>query len=232
MCYNPSVSLFTAFAEFFLSGFMLAKYRFASTRYFFAALLIMLGAYQFSEFMLCKSSLPEMWAMIGFVIYTCLPAIGLHGTMACLGKKSKLVFVYLLPVMFVLLAMSYSDFILLSQCQTIFVTVHNALFRVTTPYQVTLFTLYNLYYGGFMFWSCMLCLFASKKEPDLVRKKILLMFPVGVILMTLPTFVLLVLFPALNYRFPSVLCHFALLLALAGFVAVRMEEENLKRGKL
>lgn len=231
MCYNPSVSLFTAIAEFALSGYMLFKYRLASTRYFFAAVLIVLGAYQFSEFMLCKTNSPEAWATAGFVIYTFLPALGLHGTMTCLGRKTKPFFLYTFPIFFVILALSYPNFILLSQCQTIFVTVHNALFQTGNLSQTLLFSFYSLYYAGFIIWSCILCLIVFKKEPNFNRKKVLLMFPIGVIFMTLPTYILMVMFPALNYRFPSVLCHFALLLALIGFVGVRYEEKYLKNIK-
>lgn len=232
MCYNPTVSLFTAIIEFALSGYMLFKYRLASTRYFFAAVLIVLGAYQFSEFMLCKTSSPEAWATAGFAIYTFLPALGLHGTMTCLGRKSKPFIFYALPAFFVILAILYQDFILLSQCQVIFVTVRNALFQTGTLSQTLLFSLYTLYYAGFIMWSCILCLIAFRREPNFNRKKILLMFPIGVIVMTLPTYILMVIFPTLNHRFPSVLCHFALLLALVGFVGVRYEEKYIRENKI
>lgn len=232
MCYNPSVSLFTAIVEFILAGMMLLKYRWASTRYFFVAFLMVLGAYQFTEFMLCKTNSPELWAAVGFVVYTFLPALGLHGTIRCLKRKFNPFWLYILPVGFVLLMMSYPSFILVSQCQTIFVTVRNALFQVGSFQQTLLFVLYNLYYAGFIFLSCILCLVDYKKEKNINRKKLLLIFPLSVVVMSFPTLVLIVIFPALDLHTPSVLCHFALLLALVGFIGVRLEEKYTREHKI
>jgi len=232
MCYNPAVSLFTAIVEFALSGYMLLKYRLASTRYFFAAFLVVLGAYQFTEFMLCKTNSPELWAAVGFVVYTFLPALGLHGTIRCLGRKFNPLWLYVFPVFFVLFSLSYPSFILVSQCQTIFVTVRNSLFQIGGLQQTLLFALYSLYYAGFIFLSCILCLVDYKKEENINRKKLLLIFPLSVVLMSFPTLVLIVIFPALDLRPPSVLCHFALLLVLTGFAGVRLEEKYVKEGKI
>jgi protein-S-isoprenylcysteine O-methyltransferase Ste14 len=58
------------------------------------------------------------------------------------------------------------------------------------------------------------------QEKDVEKKKLYLLLPLGVLIMSVPTFILMVVFPNLNFMFPSVLCHFALLLAIVTFVGV------------
>jgi hypothetical protein len=52
------------------------------------------------------------------------------------------------------------------------------------------------------------------------------MLPIAVLLMSLPTFILMVIFPFFDIMFPSVLCHFALLLAIVVFVGTYLEHKS------
>ena len=78
MCFTPAISLTTALIEFIIATFILVKYKRYVVPVFFAILVYVLGIYQFTEFMLCTTNNAFLWAKLGFITYTFLPAIGLH----------------------------------------------------------------------------------------------------------------------------------------------------------
>src|SRR3989344_2355883 len=107
MCFTPVISLSTAILEFFVATFIFIYFKKSRVNFFFIIFLYFLGFYQFSEFMLCTSGSAFFWAKIGFVTYTFLPAIGLYSVLRIINrdyKSYKLALVYLLPIIFSLIA--------------------------------------------------------------------------------------------------------------------------------
>ena len=225
MCYNPTISIATAITEWILAVILPFKYNRARVRFFMSALLVFLGLYQFTEFMLCQTDRADLWMRLGFIAYTMLPAIGLHSSVYYFKKKVNVFWIYILPAIYIIIALTTSQFVLEAKCYAIFVYASNAIFSYTDPIKLFGFIVYVAYYFGFILWCSLIGVKAYLKEKDQQKQKIALILPLGIFLMAFPTFVLIVVFPTLNIRFPSVLCHFGLLLALTAFIGARLEQE-------
>ncbi len=230
MCFNPTISLTTAIIEWLLALIMPWKYPQATTRKFMAIFLFTLGLYQFTEFMACRTNYWELWMRVGFIAYSFLPAMALHATLFYLKINFNRYLIYIIPFSVSLLAINASTFVETGVCHSIFVTARNTLFNIKSITGLIGFGIYIIYYFGLILVSCLLSYRAYLNEKNRQKRKILLALPLAVFLMCFPTFILTIIFPVFNVMFPSVLCHFALLMALVVFVGVRWEHEyNIKK---
>lgn len=189
--------------------------------------MMLLGGYQLSEFLLCVTPFTELWTKVGFVIYTFLPAVALHSVLFRLNKKltaMRLAFVYAVPIFTVLAASIPGLMVAQAMCETIFVTAH--IFQATDLGYFT-FWVYCIYYAGFIIAASVISINAYIMMKNKNDRNLFLYYPAAVALMTIPTFIFLVVFPHFGLRFPSILCHFALLLAAIVFTGVRREEQLL-----
>ena len=176
--------------------------------------------------MLCQSDAPQLWAKIGFITYTFLPAIALHITAKYFKLRLHWSLIYLLPICYGIYAAVTSGFILSGACSTIFIFVHNILFEQSNILLSIAYYLYALYYAGFIIISCAIFIKNFSREKKSKKRIAYLALPLGVILMSVPTFILLIIFPAFQVVFPSALCHFALLLALTAFIGVKADDDH------
>src|SRR3989339_861921 len=112
MCFTPIISLSTAIIEFLVGTFILIRYRNTLVSVFSAIFVYVLGLYQFTEFMLCTTNNPHLWAAIGFATYTFLPTIGLHFVLRLTKRKFNKYILYTPAIIFALIAILRSDFVL------------------------------------------------------------------------------------------------------------------------
>lgn len=225
MCYNPTVSITTAIIEWTLATIIPFKYPKNRTRFFSSALMFFLGLYQFTEFMFCRTNQADLWMRLGFMAYSLLPAIGLHTTLYYFKIKINLFWIYIVPAVYIIGAAMANNFMVENKCHDIFVTARNIFSNINSPFSSVRFGIYCAYYFSFILISCLVCIRAYMKESNHKKQKVILAFPTAVFLMSFPTFILIVLFPALNIQFPSILCHFGLLLALMIFIGARWDNE-------
>ncbi len=230
MCFTPTISLSVAITEFVLATILLLAFPKTTLRNFSAILIYILGFYQFTEFMLCTSGNPFLWARLGFITYTLLPAIGLNTTLRFTNRKPNYFLIYLLPAIFFLIAISF-PIITSASCQTFFVEVYNLFNQANSPVNALLFLVYTLYYFGFIVASCLLFSLNLRTEKNKIKRNIGFAYISGVLLMTVPTIVFIIIFPSLGVRFPSVLCGFAIFVAIASFIAVYLESKLNKKTK-
>ena len=214
MCFTPPVSLTTAIIEWVLAVILLYRYRKSVLALHFAIVLFLLGFYQFSEFMLCMTNHAEFWGTAAFIGYNFLPAIGLGAVLVYLRKKVHSELVYGLPVVFALVALITRPFVVQGKCETIFVTILTIFSQNATG------VIYLAYYLGFIFLITYLLLVELYSTKDKNRKMVCVWLTIAVLAMTLPTILVIAIFPALGIRVSSILCHFALLTAIASFIAV------------
>jgi len=219
MCFTPAVSLTTALIEWALAIVLLCAYRRSVLRPFGVVILALLGAYQFSEFMLCTTGQAELWGTIAFLSYTFLPAVGLHAALTYLRRRSLPLLIYGIPAVFALIALAKNPFVLQGTCETIFVTILTYFSRNPA------WALYTAYYYSFILATFVLFARAYRTERG-HRRKVCGAMLAAVLLMFIPTFILIGIFPALRIRIPSVLCHFALLTAAAFLIAVHVDKKR------
>lgn len=216
MCFTPAVSLTTALIEWALAIVLLTFYRRSTLRVFGAVLLFLLGAYQFSEFMLCTTNNAELWGTAAFLSYAFLPAVGLHAIAAYLRRRINPALLYGLPTVFAFVAVAQEPFIRHAACETLFVTIRTY-FSAGIPWLA-----FAAYYFGYILTAFLMLRHALRSERG-SRKVACRWLLAAIFLMFIPTLVLMLIFPALRVRFPSILCHFALLTAAAFFIAVHKD---------
>lgn len=214
MCFTPIVSLSIAIFEAIVAIIVFFHFKKNLSGLF----IFLLGFYQFTEFMLC--SYGSEWARIGFITYTFLPALGLHIVMNFSKRKTNLYVLYILPVLFSVLALTES-FVSQSSCGAFFV-------RVQTMLTSTILTLptviYILYYFGFIAFASYLLLnkINSRNKAEKLSSLVLL---AAVVLSLVPPVILFIIFPSLKIGFPSIYCDFALLFAICVFILIYIEKK-------
>ncbi len=93
--------------------------------------------------------------------------------------------------------------------------------------QSPLFALpYMIYYTFFILISFIFMVNEYVRTKDKKRKKVSILIALSILCMTAPTLVVTQVFPMLNIAFPSVLCHFALFLAILLFIAVSIDRKG------
>jgi hypothetical protein len=215
MCFAPQISLLTAVVEWVLVAIVLLKFRRSLVARFVAVFIFVLGLYQFTEFMLCRTALTSLWAQIGFLTYTFLPAMGLHFMLRLVDRKSKLAWCYILPVTFSILSIVSKGFVLGSACHQFFVSTQLMFFNPVA--HRIIMSIYSMYYFGFIVIASMIASKAIMAEKEKIKKKIMIFGLAAVWVATLPAFVFVIILSQFAIQFPSVYCEFALLMAIAGF---------------
>ena len=227
MCFTPTISLSTAILEFVVATFILIYFKRSRVNLFFAIFLYFLGFYQFSEFMLCASGNAFLWAKIGFITYTFLPAIGLYSVLRIINRDSKshkLALIYLLPVIFSLIVIFSSNFIIKGECNKFFVEV-----KTMFSFLPGLLIFYFIYFFGFLLLICIFLWEGIIREKNKIKKKIEINILVAVILSLFPAVILISIIPSLSVMFPSIYCKFAVLFAIAAIIAAYLDSKPRKR---
>jgi len=151
MCFTPIASISTAIIEFGIALYLLREIKDRKLYPLFVFVLL-LGVYQFSEFMLCTSTDPEIWARLGFVAYTFLPILVYHLFINLSGTKA-IRELYIMPSVFAAMAVFLPNFIIYTSCNFLHVTVENLIFN-QNPLLMAAYVFYYLaipLYGVYIF---------------------------------------------------------------------------------
>jgi len=227
MCFTPSISLATAIIEFLAAAIILTQFKKTTTNKFFATIIIFLGFYQFTEFMLCMTDSSNFWARVGFITYTFLPAIALHFVLKITNKKCFLELIYFLPALFSFFAVFFKDFILKSQCNSVFILAQT-LFTATYIENFMPNIFYLIYYFGFILLSFYFLLKEYKKQKDKRQKTLLFTIFLAILVSLLPAFIFILFLPSFRIMFPSIYCQFALIFTIIVFLgAYKVEKQHI-----
>lgn len=229
MCFTPFISLTTAIIEFAVATFILIKYKKYFVPVFSAILIYVLGFYQFTEFMLCSSGNPFLWAKIGFITYTFLPAIGLHFILRLAKNKKYNKLIYLVPIFFAIITIITPNFIIKASCSKVFVIVQNVL---ASQNYANLFPFYLIYYVGSILIIGIILLALIKKERNKLDKKIEELWFIAVLITILIPIILILIIPALEIKFPSIYCEFALLFTITALISSSLYAKKKKKEKI
>ena len=248
-CFSPTVMLITFIFESFSAAFAIFKYKPSKIRTLIILLLMSLAGFQAAEFMVCGTEhFSGMdWARFGYLAITLLPPLGLNLAYEISGKKAGVLVKtsYLTCVAFAVyfVFVSGSVFAGDNTCRANY-SVFN------TPNGVATF-LYALYYYGWLFVALFFCwnqiskiskeinhgilrliLSRSKKlnmiiNGENLRKILALKWLIGgYVAFIMPTTIVNIINPSTIEGIPSIMCGFAVLMAitLIGFVAPRTLE--------
>ena len=193
--------------EIILAIYTLWRYKLNETSRLVIAILVGLSIFQLAEYMVCGglgvSSLG--WARLGYVAITLLPPLGIH-LATVLAKKSHpwlLAFSYICAALFIIFFAFITSSITGQVCGGNYI-----IFNIAPGSSY----IYGLYYYGLLLTSVILCWKWARADKK-VRQP-LQALAVGYIVFLLPTTTVNLLDSSTMRAIPSIMCGFAVLLAL------------------
>lgn len=218
MCFTPTVSFLTFAIEIIMAAWVLMKDPKNRVNQLSAAILLFLGLYQLTEFMICSAGNELFWGRMGFIFYTTLPALGFDWVYAIKRSKKTVWPVYIIPAAFIIYAIVVPNFTLVAECGRYFVrAIHNWIPLLSWEYMT--------YYTLFIVWPALILFKAVIDENNKSRRRLYIWGLIGLLAFTVPTLFVMLILPAWNILFPSVLCHFALLYAAAVTYIIYLNEK-------
>ena len=165
--------------------------------------ILFLGIFQLSEYMLCKTNNIELWGKIGAASITLLPALGLHLITYFTKKNKWMIAGYVFGI---------SIIILIFLLPSLTIDAHfTGKFVVLLP-QSFYKQIFTVYYIGFLLigtWAIIYSLMTQNKN----HQELIWMLA-GYMAFILPTIIVYMLFETTRQGVPSIMCGFAIFLAL------------------
>lgn len=207
-CFSPSIMVATCEIELSLIVLNLIRYKLNKLNILATLLLVLLALFQLSEFRVCRgSSAVDIWSHIGYVSITLLPVIGIHIiNVIRKNKDNRLVYAgYLISAAFVLY------FVLTSNSLTGHACLGNyVIFQVNSK----LSWLYGLYYYGFVIFGLTYSYIFARRNKNKKIRIALYAFSAGYASFLIPTTTVNLLNRSTLQGIPSIMCGFAVILAL------------------
>lgn len=207
MCFSPPVMVATIIIELGLAVWVVARYVLGTSRRLIIAILVCLAAFQLAEFNVCGSSMPDViWSRIGYVFITLLPPLGLHLIMRLRGERGRA----LIMGSYVVAAAFAGAFAFLPTALNRGVCAGNyVIFRLSEPLAIA----YGYYYFGLVLLGLALALWPRHKVGER-RREVLAWVAGGYCAITVPVLIINFLLPATHMGIPSIMCGFAVILAI------------------
>ena len=219
MCFAPYISLSTFVIEFLLAGFFLLKNPKDNLNRIIALISLLLGCYQLNEFLICITGV-SLFTKLAMITTAILPGLAISYALIISRKKIKFYWHALIytPAIFFIIMFAFSNFFKQSAiCATVFIEY---------PVIGLLGKFFGLYYLLY-FIVVIIFFYLISAKTKLEHEKILSNLGiVGIFIFTVPTFIFLLFLPALQIKFPSVLCEFALLLAIEFIFVLWYKEKH------
>lgn len=186
------------------------RYKMSSVTRLAMAILFFLAVFQLAEYNICEGSWgidSLTWARLGYVAITILPPLGIHLAARLAGKSSR----SLITAAYASGA-AFAGFFLFAghgmqgqQCLGNYV-----IFQVAPDIS----KLYGLYYYGWMFTGVLYAWKQSSQMKQASRARALKSLMVGYALLIIPTSTVNLVDPSTLKGIPSIMCGFAVLLAV------------------
>lgn len=218
-CFSPPVMLATFFIEIICAIYVVAKYKLTAITRIAAALLIGLAVFQLAEYNVCEGAFGVdslTWARIGYVAITALPPLGLHLALMIAGvRRPQLVVMgYLSGLAFASVFLFAGHGMGAQQCLGNYVIFSIASWAVIP---------YFIYYYGWLLVTVGLCIKFGMAAKRHNQKAALYTLAAGYAAFIVPTTAVNIIDPSTTAGIPSIMCGFAVILAvvLTGFVIPR-----------
>lgn len=203
-CFTPLVSFFTFVVEFAFALYVFFKYRPTSFSKLCVLVLICLGLFQLSEFLVCTTPYTDFSIKMGYVAITLLPALGLHIINTLTHRWKALVYVsYVYVILLVGAILFIPQVAILPTCNPNYVS-----------YEVNpTFSFFHwLYYVTAMIIGIFLLTYAIVKHiGDKKQEKWMI---ISYLVFIIPSLILLYVNVIENTALPSVMCGFAIITAI------------------
>ncbi len=223
MCFVPKISLTTAIFEFLVAAWSYYHYPKNKLINFFVSTLVLLGLYQFTEYMLCTSNNIQLWGKIGFIIYTVIPA-NMVFCLSQLGKKQKINYLLFLPsLIFVIYALIDTEFILYGTCSTLFVSIANKF--TSYNYNMINALVYQEYYFFYIAIIAIHLIRRIKKHKNKEEVITSVLIIITSLFIIIPLLILIIILPSISIKFASIYCQFVMLFTLTALIGLYLENK-------
>ena len=209
-CFSPPIMIATFLIEIMLAIHTLVYYKLSAVTRLAAGILICLGLFQLAEYNICEGSFGFdglAWARLGFVSITLLPPMGLHLATKLAGTKQRS-----------LVAGSYA---LGAAFASYFMFVGHGLSSPACTGNYVIFEiaqgaggLYTLYYYGLLAIAVSYAWHRSSLVTAPHKARALKALAIGYLAFMVPTTAANIMNPDTIRAIPSIMCGFAVLLAI------------------
>jgi hypothetical protein len=207
-CFSPPVMVTTFAIELGLLLYTLVRYKMSPIVRVVSAALLCLAVFQLAEYNICQGvGLPALtWAQIGFVAITMLPPLGIHLFQLISGQKSTWLTgtAYGSGVFWAIIFGTGPWAFNGPACAGNYI-----IFDLASPIEYG----YVVYYYLWLFIGMWLCVSFARRAKRPVRAALLWLL-VGYMIFVVPTAVVNTLNPVTMEGIPSIMCGFAVTLAV------------------
>ena len=201
--------LATMLIEFGGAVYAAWRYKLNSVGRLIVAVLVLLGVFQLAEYMICEQIglLGLTWARVGHVAITMLPPLGISLAMRIAKKENWPLetSMYAACIGFIAYFGFASSALSDQTCQG------NYVIFTANP---SAMLLYGAYYHSLLIASTALCYIWANQQKDSRRAEALAALAIGYLVFIIPTIVVNLIAPETRAAIPSVMCGFAVLLAV------------------
>ncbi len=216
-CFSPPVMLATMAIEFGLAAYTMWRYKFTEIAKVAVGLLVLLAVFQLAEYNVCEGSFgidSLSWSRLGYMSISFLPALGLHLAIRLAGKKGSRAINagYAMATGFAAFFGLTPIGITAPACLGNYV-----IFKQAPGSEIY----YTLYYYGWMLVGTIYAFRAAARVKSAARAKALYALTAGYLALFIPTTTVNLIDPMTRAGIPSIMCGFAVILALlVGFIVV------------
>ncbi len=203
-CFSPPVMLATVIIESALAFWTLLRYRKNEFGKIAVGILLLLAAFQISEYQVCGNHSAQSWSRFGLVAITLLPVLGFRLISLITKQKHFLPLGSALAVIFALYFIFAPRNDVSSFCGGNYVIF-------TGP--SALYEFFGAYYFGFLILSIWQALSAQHKTPGKMFQNILKWVVIGYLSFMLPLVIVYTLYAPARVAVASVMCGFAVIFA-------------------
>jgi hypothetical protein len=225
--YSPLLAIITGVFEFFAAGFAFFSPGRKRILYPVGLLMLLLAGYQFSEVLVCTAPHNRLFLQLAFFDITWLPPVGLWLAYQLSGPSKRWTKVIPLSYFLAGLAISLwiflgSTFVTKSVCQVVIARYHSP-----QPFDMVYGIFYQTGLAVMIFWAA--AVMAGSADP--VLRKHMANLQLGLLGFVLPSFAIRLIMQKPEGVLPSVMCHFALILAMSLFILI-LRERRYGLGKI
>jgi hypothetical protein len=209
-CFSPPVMIATFVIETALMIYTFVRYKLTPITRLAGVLLICLAIFQLAEYNVCEGSWGVnslQWARIGYVAITLLPPIGIHLASRIAGQRAGFLtsLAYGSSVLFAVFFLVIGQGMQSEQCLGNYV-----IFTIAPGALVP----YTLYYYGWLAITTVYSFVMSLQLKERLTAHALRWLAVGYLAFIIPTTAVNLIDPTTRAGIPSIMCGFAVLLAL------------------
>jgi hypothetical protein len=215
-CFSPPVMIATFAIEIGLAIYVSWRYKVTNITKLAIAILFFLAVFQLAEYNVCEGSFgidPLSWSRLGYVAITMLPPLGFHLATRLAGQKQTLA----VTAGYVGAGLFAAFFAFSGTGLTASACLGNYVIFKTAPGSSLL---YAAYYYGWLLAGIVYCWVMAGRQAKPNQARALKSLMIGYIMFVLPTTAVNIVDPSTIAGIPSIMCGFAVLLAviLAGEV--------------